>query len=306
MRPANITANISAKIIRFALMVLLVVASTGSAHSKPLQLSPFKDDLFDYPGILETGFKGDFVKVTYDKYIDIHKRDVVLEREVQRKYVSEKPRWSRQAMRLMVDGYQMKYFSVGKINKPVNFIVVYIHGSGGSRFQGVNDWTFGGNFNRIQNLAIRNNGLYLSPGFSDFGDRGTSQISRLIQHHAKYSPGAPVFIACGSKGGFICWRLTRNREILPKLGGMLLFGSTWDDDFFKSSAYKRRLPIYFGHGSWDNVLPWKKQFGFFKRIKNGIKSYPAKFSLFNTGTHGTPIRMTDWRLILNWMLNKRG
>jgi hypothetical protein len=284
----------------------IAVVSVNSAIAKSLQLSPYKDKLFQYPGILETGHKGDFVKVTYDKYIDIHKRDVILEREVKRKYVSEKTRWSRKSMRLTVNKYLMKYFAVGEFKKPAKFIVVYVHGSGGSRFQGVNDWTFGGNFNRIQNLALRNGGLYLSPDFSDYGDRGTNQIKQMILRHSKRSPGAPVFIACGSKGGFICWRLTRDARILPLMGGMLLFGSTWDDEFFESAAIRHRLPIYFGHGSWDNVLPWKKQFAFFERIKKQIPSYPAKFSLFNTGTHGTPIRMTDWRLILNWMLKIRG
>ena len=284
----------------------IAMISAGSSGAKPLQLPPFKDKLFQYPGILETSHKGAFVKVTYDKYIDIHKRDVILEREVKRKYVSEKPRWSRKAMRMTVDKYLMKYYAVGRINKPAKFIVVYIHGSGGNRFQGVNDWTFGGNFNRIQNLVLRSGGLYLSPDFSNYGDKGTNQIKQMILRHAKISPDAPVFIACGSKGGFICWRLTRDAKILSRMGGMLLFGSTWDDDFFKSAAIRHRLPIYFGHGSWDNVLPWKRQFAFFKRIKKQISSYPTKFSLFNTGTHGTPIRMTDWRLILNWMLKIRG
>ncbi len=282
--------------------LLLLAALMLPLSAKPLQLSPFKDDLFKYPGILATSHKGAFVKVKYDKYIDIHKRDVVLEREVQHKYVSQNVRWKRYAKSLQIGKYRMKYFAVGKIKGSAKFIVVYVHGSGGNRFQGVNDWTFGGNFNRIQNLVSLNSGLYLSPPVKDFGDKGAARIAQLIKHHAAASPGAPVFVACGSKGGFICWRLTRDASILAKMGGMLLFGSTWDEEFFKSAAIKRRLPIYFGHGSWDNVLPWKKQFNFFKRIKKRSASYPAKFALFDTGTHGTPIRMTDWRLILNWML----
>ena len=44
----------------------------------------------------------------------------------------------------------------------------------------------------------------------------------------------------------------------------------------------------------------------FKKIKQLDPSYPAKFALFDTGSHGTPIRMTDWRLILNWMLQVDG
>ena len=46
--------------------------------------------------------------------------------------------------------------------------------------------------------------------------------------------------------------------------------------------------------------PWQREF--FKKIKAAAPDYPIKFALFDSGSHGTPIRMTDWRLILNWML----
>ena len=39
-----------------------------------------------------------------------------------------------------------------------------------------------------------------------------------------------------------------------------------------------------------------------RAIKAAAPDYPIKFALFDSGSHGTPIRMTDWRLILNWML----
>ena len=38
------------------------------------------------------------------------------------------------------------------------------------------DFTFGGNFNRIKNLAASNGGLYLSPDFSDFGAQGAAEV----------------------------------------------------------------------------------------------------------------------------------
>ena len=96
------------------------------------------------------------------------------------------------------------------------------------------------------------------------------------------------------------------QQLVRSIDGYLLMGSTNDDGFFKSDAFKRRVPVYLGHGTGDIVISWKSQEAFFKKIKQLDPSYPAKFALFDTGSHGTPIRMTDWRLILNWMLQVDG
>ena len=37
---------------------------------------------------------------------------------------------------------------------------------------------FGGNFNRIKNLMMRNGGVYLSPGFPDLGTRARRRPRR--------------------------------------------------------------------------------------------------------------------------------
>ena len=71
---------------------------------------------------------------------------------------------------------------------------------------------------------------------------------------------------------------------------------------FRTAAFKRRVPVYIGHGTGDIVINWQSQEAFFKKFKQLDPTYPVKFALFDTGSHGTPIRMTDWRLILNWML----
>ncbi len=185
------------------------------------------------------------------------------------------------------------------------FITVYLHGQGGSRKQGVDDFTFGGNFNRIKNLMADNGGLYLSPDFSDFGAGGTAEIAALIAHYSAKSPGAPVFVACGSMGGQLCWSLANDKTVAPRLSGLLLLGSLWDDGFLSSPAFKRRVPVFFGQGSRDPVFPVEKQEAFYRSIRAKAPGYPARFVRFETGTHGTPIRMTDWRETLNWMLSVR-
>jgi dienelactone hydrolase len=165
---------------------------------------------------------------------------------------------------------------------------------------------FGGNFNRIKNLMARNGGVYLSGEFPSLNARGVAQAKVLLQTYIDNSPGAPVFVACGSLGGRICWGLAEDPEIAQHIDGYLLMGSTNDQDFFRTAAFKRKVPVYLGHGTGDIVINWKQQDAFFKKFKQLDPNYPVKFALFNTGSHGTPIRMTDWRLVLNWMLEVNG
>jgi pimeloyl-ACP methyl ester carboxylesterase len=287
---------------RIALATMyLALAAPSPVLADGLTLAPFKDDLFAYPGILSTGDGGAYTVVDYREMRDINARDQIPERRVQGKYVSTGVRSVQQDLVLKTDAGDVAHFAVGT-RQGAKLIVIYLHGQGGSRKQGVDDFTFGGNFNRVKNLMAENGGLYLSPDFPDFGDKGTAQIAALIAHYAEASPGAPVFVACGSMGGALCWKLAADKTVATRLSGLLLLGSLWDESFFTSPAFKRKVPVFFGQGSHDTVFPVENQEAFFRSISAKSPGYPARFVRFETGTHGTPIRMTDWRDVLNWML----
>ena len=281
-----------------ALLLMLPLASPAGAQA----LKPFKDELFAYPGILSSEAGGSYVVVDYNEARDIDKRDQVPERRVSGKYVSTGVRKGQQDLALQTDAGTIRHFAVGS-TEGARIITIYLHGQGGSRKQGVDDFTFGGNFNRIKNLMAANGGLYLSPDFSDFGDKGAAEIAALISHYAEKSPGAKIFIACGSMGGMLCWELASDRSVAAKLSGLLLLGSLWDEGFLSSTAFKNKVPVFFGQGSRDPVFPVDKQEAFYRSIVANSPGYPARFVRFETGTHGTPIRMTDWRETLNWMLS---
>ena len=281
-----------------ALLLVLPLASQAGAQA----LKPFKDELFAYPGILSSEAGGAYIVVDYSEARDIDRRDQIPERRVRGKYVSTGVRKVQKDLALKTDAGTIKHFAVGK-TEGARVITIYLHGQGGSRKQGVDDFTFGGNFNRIKNLMAANGGLYLSPDFSDFGGKGEAEIAALISHYAERSPGAKIFVACGSMGGMLCWQLASNGSIAGQLSGLLLLGSLWDESFLSSAAFKRRVPVFFGQGSRDTVFPVEKQEAFYRSIVAHAPGYPARFVRFETGTHGTPIRMTDWRETLNWMLS---
>lgn len=266
------------------------------------ELAPFKDKLFAYPGILTEADNGAYLVVDYREWRDINARDEIPERRVKSGYVALDVRKTQHDLVLATPAGKVRHFAVGNPTG-ARIITVYLHGQGGSRKQGVDDFTFGGNFNRIKNLMAENEGLYLSPDFSDFGTGGAAQVAALIEHYLKLSPGAKLFIACGSMGGGLCWQFAADKVVAPRLSGLLLLGSHWDDSFLASVAFRKKVPVFFGQGSSDKVFPVERQEAFYRSIREKSPDYPARFVRFETGTHGTPIRMTDWRQTLNWMLS---
>ncbi|MBZ9733952.1 alpha/beta hydrolase [Mesorhizobium sp. CA18] len=287
---------------RFFALIAATALSLSVAEGQTLSLKSFKDDLFAYPATLSTSDNGAYTVLDYREMRDINQRDEVPERRVHAQYTDPGVRKVQQDLMLKTDAGDIRHVAVGR-TEGASIIVLYLHGQGGSRKQGVDDFTFGGNFNRIKNLMAANNGLYLSPDFPDFGDKGAAQVAALIDHYAETSPSAKIFVACGSMGGIICWKLAARNDTGGRINGLLLLGSLWDDSFLTSPAFKRRVPVFFGQGSHDVVFPVEKQEAFFRSIL-AKKAYPTRFVRFETGTHGTPIRMVDWRGTLNWMLTK--
>jgi len=283
---------------RLVLAACALLAATVAVGAQPLK--PHKDDLFAYPGILESRDDGAYRIVDYREMRDINGRDEIPERRADARYVSLSVR--RQQQDLSLDG--LTHVAVGR-TEGASIITIYLHGQGGSRKQGVDDFTFGGNFNRIKTLMADNGGLYLSPDFPDFGEAGAETVARLINHYAKKSPQAPVFIACGSAGGALCHRLAQDAELAGRLGGLLLLGSLWDDGYLRSAAFRAKVPLFIGQGSRDTVFPVDRMEAFYRSIRAASPGYPVRMVRFESGTHGTPIRMTDWRETLNWMLSAR-
>ncbi|OCW58800.1 phospholipase [Hoeflea olei] len=267
-------------------------------HAQALELKGHKDRLFAYPGILSMSEDQAFTVVAYDKMRDIHKRDIEPERRVQSSYVSMRvKRYSRVAVH-EANGRSIELGLAGEYAS-ARFAVIFVHGRGGDQRLGMNDYTFGGNFNRLKNLVLVNGGAYLAPTIRSFDDTGAADVKALIM-----AGRAPVVLACASMGAFICSKLADDPEVIPRLAGMALLGGAPDMGLARSAAAKARLPLMFTHGSLDTVYPWESQKAVFDAVRATSAAYPARFVLFDTGSHGTPIRMTDWKQTLEFLLGR--
>ena len=262
-------------------------------------IRPFKDDLFSAQTVLESRDGGDFTVVDYDEMRDINGRDSIPERRVKDRYVSLKVRRLQENQTLPLPTGPLDVGRVGQ-DQGQAFTVIFIHGRGGDRRLGLNDISFGGNFNRLKNLAAESGGTYYAPSVRSFDEKGVADIAALIAHASTQSGGRPVVLACASMGSFICWGISRDAEAVSKLAGMAILGGAPDPALPKSAAAKARLPIWFTHGSRDSVYAAEAQIAIYGKLKKA--GQPVRFTLFETGSHGTPVRMTDWRSVLNWLI----
>ncbi len=262
-------------------------------------LKPFKDELFSSQIVLESRDGGDFTKVDYQELRDINGRDSIPERRVKDRYVSLAVRRAQDNQTLQLPSGPLEVARVGKDSGQA-FTVIFIHGRGGDRRLGINDITFGGNFNRLKNLVFANGGTYYAPSVKSFDESGVSAVAALIDHASVSSGGRPVVLACASMGSFICWGVARDQLAASRLSGMAILGGATDPDFGKSVAAKRKLPVWFTHGSRDSVYAAGDQIALYDRLHQS--GYPTRFTLFETGAHGTPVRMSDWRALLSWLV----
>ena len=281
-----------------AFLLVAGIFSPGAAAG--LELESFKDNLFALPQALSASPDRSFVVIDYKEMRDINGRDQIPERRVRRNYVDLSVRRKSALSTFATKGGRVDIGIAGMFGG-ARFGVIFIHGRNGDRRLGMDDYRFGGNFNRIKNLAVRNNGVYIAPTIPEFGNAGVRDVDALISAFRRQNPGAPLVLACGSMGSIICLSLARDPAAASNLAGMILLGGMPDPELASSALVKARVPITFVHGSNDSVYEWKSQRAVFNAIKGARKSYPAKFILLNTGSHGSPIRMIDWRETLNSM-----
>ena len=164
--------NLRQALPRIGIVAAAIAALAFSASAAGYRLAPYKDDLFDYPGVIETAYGGDYVKVDYSREPrplrarhrpgEAGAAGICLARDQGRR--------ARHDAR--VRPVSVKYIATGKVDGGAKAIVLYVHGRNGNRFQGANDGMFGGNFNRIKNLMVRNGGVYLSPRLSRPQEQG--------------------------------------------------------------------------------------------------------------------------------------
>ena len=290
-----------------ATLFLSIIAGAMPASANSEYLKPYKEKIFKYRKPLESKENGRFLKIPYDVKRDINQRDELPVRKVKGYYVSTRPKSKQQDLALSANGRKVTYFAVGALDGNARMTVIFLHGRDGSRHLGFDDDKFGGNFNRLKNLMFRNGGIYISADFADFKQAGMQDVRAIIEKYRRQTKG-PLVVACGSMGSFLCWRLANNQRASRNIDGLVILGGFPDPNYLNSTRARGRakpIPILMAHGSIDSVYNWKTTYNFYRSLRSRSPRYPVRYVLFDTGKHGTPVRMVDWRDTLNWIASKK-
>jgi predicted esterase len=283
-------------------IALALSAGFGAGPADAAQLAPFKDRLFAYPRILEERDGGAYRSVDYRELRDINRRDTVPERKVHSRYVDlGVARHTLDDLVLDTPDGPVRFALVGRPDQ-ARIITVFIHGRGGDHGLGMSDMRFGGNFNRIKNLMVRNDGLYLVPDAGDFSAAEIGRIRHLLSAYLDLAPNARLILACGSAGGAVCHTLADDKSLVARMAGIAFMGSYRDDRYATSAAARAKVPLYITHGGADSVFNVAEIEQFYTAMRDS--AVPVRMVRFETGGHGVPIRMTDWREMINWMMSR--
>lgn len=289
---------------RFIVILLSVFLAVSIAlPAFAFEIKPYKDRIFKNRKPIEVKDNGDFLLLPYDPLRDINKRDELPVRKVKGHYVSSKPKRHQKDLSISANGRQVTHFAVGALGGSSKMTVIFLHGRDGSRHLGFSDEKFGGNFNRVKNLMFRNGGIYISSDFTNFEEEGRQDIEALVAHYRSKTSGK-IVIACGSMGSFLCWRLMKNKKSSAMIDGYVLMGGFPDPAFLgsgKVNVPSGKKPIYFAHGGIDYVYSWKDAYSYYSKLRAKSPGYPVRLAVYDGGKHGTPVRMIDWRVALNWI-----
>jgi hypothetical protein len=288
-----------------ALFILSILVAPAKAE--PL-LAPYKDELFAYPSIVESGFGGDLISVPFDYDRDVLARDEKPDERTRPDYVSLELLGEPSKLVLRRSGETVRYVGVGRTDGNAAVVVIFLHGLGATHHDAMNDWRSGGNLNRIKNLMVRNGGAYLSIDYSGSRNRAKREVAALVDAYAENSPGAPIILACASMGARTCWDLAADESMAPRISGMLMIAAVGRSNLAASLAARPpagRIPIYIAHGNSDSRVSERPHIRLFNDIKAKAADYPIRLVIFDDGIHRTPLRMVDWRLAINWMIEMR-
>jgi len=265
-------------------------------------LKPYKNDLFKYQwGVLKSEFNGDIKLIDYSVFRDIEERDVVDVVKVYEKYTEKIPQNFKILKKYKSDNWEKKYWEIKNANlldDEIKIITIYFYWYNWNIDQWVNNETFWGNFNRIQNLMIKNNWIYISTEFTNFSNQWVKDISVLLNDLKLKYKNADILLSAGSSGWTLIWNILKQESLKSIIKWVILIGSVVDNNYLVNE----NIPIYIWHWTKDKNLPYTGKYTFYNEIKNQKQNYPIKIEFFDWWLHWTPLRMIDWYLTINWIL----
>lgn len=181
--------------------------------------------------------------------------------------------------------------------KPVQGILIYLHGAGGGLEQGQLDGTYKDSFKKLKHLLKSDlSYLYVTPALSTFGANGGQDAIDLARElHARY-PAIPLFLAGASAGGRTTFYALKQSSGLFK-GAIALCPAVDSTITNYDWGQKSSTPLWIAQGTRDQFIPINIIDDFVTRLKQ--QSQNVTYIRIPDGDHGAPIDQIDWKAALS-------
>lgn len=267
-----------------------------------------KQDLFKYQwGIKDNYNNWNIRLVDYSVKRDIENRDIIDVDKVFDKYVTLINEKNRTEEKIISNGKEIKYWKVvdNNLNKTdIETVTIYFHWMWWHRNQWINDYSFWWNFNRIQNLMLKNKWMYISTDFTDFWNTWTSEMILLMNEIKKEYPNSRFILVWASSGWELLWNIINKINKTNDIKNIKWIVLLWSITTNNIEFFINKIPIFIWHWTKDWNIPYTIKFDFYNKLKKIDSKYPIKVDLFDGGVHWTPIRMSDWYFILEFIRNE--
>lgn len=267
------------------------------------RIKPFKDDLFSYKQTLVEKLDWNWKLIDFSVKRDVEDRDEIDVDKVFEHYIDRKTEKYREIKNLdSVEWFSYYEVTDRKQNdSEKKLITIYFHWKWWNKTWWINDETFWWNFNRIQNLMIENSWVYISTD-TILWDKWISDHTKLLEHLKNKYTNAKIVLIWWSNWWLMLWDLVNNENSNKFIDWIILAWTVLDDKNEKNSTdflVKNKIPVYIAHWNKDHIPFWPKE-TFLKKFLS--LWWEWKVVIFNWWVHWTPIRMVDYKEVLNWML----
>lgn len=291
------------KLVSIETRIWIIENQLKEMNKTNFQLNWFKDEIFWDRQILEIKLNWSWKMIDYSQKKYINDRDKIAWEIVKDEFIDMKVEKFIEKNSFEIEKWKkFEYYELkdkSKDNESKEVIVIYLHWHWWNKAQWMNDKSFWWNFNRLKNLILENNWIYITTDVDLWLNESLVWHILLIEKLKSEYKNAKIIIAWASNWWVFLWHLLNSSRINKFIDWAIFLWTILDNSKSYNFMIQNWIPLYIWHWTHD-FNPYKEKEEFIKIFNE--QWWMWQVEIFKNWVHWTPIRMIDWKETINWIL----